>query len=96
MQECNSHSEQCFCDRPAALVPPPVATSQDTVKESPFSSMIPTTSAMPGGFMSSAIPGASVFNAVGVQSQQHSSDKMPPSAKGLDGTAELTLQGGAT
>ncbi|XP_051942799.1 SR-related and CTD-associated factor 8 isoform X1 [Hippocampus zosterae] len=78
---------------PTSLVPPPVATNQDTVKESPFSSMIPTTSAMPGGFMSSAIPGASVFNAVGVQSQQHSSDKMPPSAKGLDGTAELTLQG---
>ncbi|XP_061552522.1 SR-related and CTD-associated factor 8 isoform X1 [Phycodurus eques] len=77
---------------PASLVRPPVATSQETVKEIPFSSMIPTTNSMPRGFMSSAVPGPNVFNAVGVQSQ-HSSDKMPPSAKCLDGTQELTLQG---
>ncbi|XP_077405938.1 SR-related and CTD-associated factor 8 [Vanacampus margaritifer] len=77
---------------PPSLVQPPVATSQETVKESPFSAMIPTTSSMPGGFMPSAIPGANVFNAVGVQSQ-HPSDKMPPLAKALDGTPELTLQG---
>ncbi|KAM9787178.1 SR-related and CTD-associated factor 8 isoform X1 [Syngnathus typhle] len=78
---------------PTSLVPPPVATSQETAKESPFSSMIATTSSMPGGFMSSAISGANVFNAVGVQSQQHSGDKMAPSAKGLDGTPELSLPG---
>ncbi|XP_077395386.1 SR-related and CTD-associated factor 8 isoform X2 [Festucalex cinctus] len=69
-----------------------VATSQETVKESPFSSMIPTTSSMPGGFMPSAVPGANAFNAVGVQSQ-HTSGKMPPPAKALDGTPELALQG---
>ncbi|XP_061698915.1 SR-related and CTD-associated factor 8 isoform X2 [Syngnathoides biaculeatus] len=77
---------------PVSLVQPPVATSQETVKESPFSSMIPTTCSMPGGFMSSAVPGPNVFNAVGVQSQ-HSSDKRPPPAKGLEGTQELTIQG---
>ncbi|XP_057715445.1 SR-related and CTD-associated factor 8 isoform X2 [Corythoichthys intestinalis] len=77
---------------PPSLVQPPVSTSQETVKEAPFSAMIPTTTSMPGGFMSSTIPGANVFNATGVQSQ-HSTDKMPPSAKGLDGTPELTLQG---
>ncbi|XP_054652577.1 SR-related and CTD-associated factor 8 isoform X2 [Dunckerocampus dactyliophorus] len=75
---------------PASLVQPSVATSQETVKESPFGTMIPTTSSIPGSFMSSNMPGASVFNAVGVQSQQ---DKLPHSAKGLDGTSELTLQG---
>ncbi|XP_061824586.2 SR-related and CTD-associated factor 8-like isoform X1 [Nerophis lumbriciformis] len=75
---------------PASLVQASVATSQEQVKESPFGAMIPTTSSIPGNFMSSNMPGASMFSAVGVQSQQ---DKLQHSAKILDGTPELTLQG---
>lgn len=71
---------------------PSVATSQDVVKESPFGAMIPPTATLPGSFMASAIPGAGMFNPVGVQSQQTSSDKTAPSAEGVD-AAELTLQG---
>lgn len=71
---------------------PSVATSQDVVKESPFGAMIPPTTTHPGSFMASAIPGAGMFNAVGVQSQQTMSDKTAPSAEGVD-AAELTLQG---
>lgn len=43
--------------------------------------------------MPSAIPGASVFNPVGIQTQQATSEKMPQSADGMDAAAELTLQG---
>lgn len=71
---------------------PSVATSQDVVKESPFGAMIPPTTTLPGSFMSSAIPGAGMFNPVGVQSQQTASEKTAPSAEGVD-AAELTLQG---
>lgn len=42
--------------------------------------------------MASAIPGAGMFNPVGVQSQQTASDKTAPSAESVD-AAELTLQG---
>ncbi|KAK2826262.1 hypothetical protein Q5P01_020476 [Channa striata] len=76
-----------------SLVQPTVASSQDAVKESPFSAMIPPTSTIPGSFMPSAIPGASVFNPVGVQTQQ---EKTVQSAEGMDAAAaaaELTLQG---
>lgn len=72
-----------------------MATSQEGVKESPFSAMISTTSAIPGSFMPSAIPGAGVFNPVGVQNPQ-ASEKAAQSAEGLDATTELTLQGEAS
>uniref|UniRef100_A0A3P8TQL6 SR-related CTD associated factor 8 n=1 Tax=Amphiprion percula TaxID=161767 RepID=A0A3P8TQL6_AMPPE len=78
---------------PPALVQPSVPSSQDAVKESPFSAMIPPTSAIPGSFMPSAIPGAGVFNPVGVQTQQAANEKAPQSAEGMDAAAELTLQG---
>ncbi|XP_072220924.1 SR-related and CTD-associated factor 8-like isoform X1 [Leuresthes tenuis] len=76
-----------------SLVQPPVASSQDAVKDSPFSTMIPPTSTIPGNFMTSAIPGAGVFNPVGLQSQQATNEKTPQSAEGMDAAAELTLQG---
>lgn len=44
--------------------------------------------------MASAIPGAGVFNAVGVQAQQATNEKTQ-SAEGMDAAAELTLQGEA-
>ncbi|XP_045918466.1 SR-related and CTD-associated factor 8 isoform X1 [Micropterus dolomieu] len=69
------------------------STSQEAVKESPFSAMIPPTSTIPGSFMASAIPGAGVFNPVGVQTQHATSDKTAQSAEGMDAAAELTLQG---
>lgn len=81
-----------------ALVQPTVASSQEAVKESPFSAMIPPTSTIPGSFMPSAIPGASVFNPVGVQTQQATSEKTAQSAEGMDAAAaaaEITLQGEA-
>ncbi|XP_028251021.1 SR-related and CTD-associated factor 8 isoform X2 [Parambassis ranga] len=74
-----------------SLMQPSVASSQDAVKESPFSAMIPPTTTIHGGFMPSAIPGAGVFNPVGVQTQQ-ANDKSQ-SADGMDAAAELTLQG---
>lgn len=82
------------------LLCPPIAlvqssTSQEAVKESPFSAMIPPTSTIPGSFMASAIPGAGVFNPVGVQTQHATSDKTAQSAEGMDAAAELTLQGEA-
>lgn len=77
-----------------ALVQASVATSQDAVKESPFSAMIPPTGNIPGSFMASAIPGAGVFNPVAVQTQQATNEKTAQSAEGMD-AAELTLQGEA-
>lgn len=76
---------------------PTVASSQEAVKDSPFSAMIPPASAIPGSFMPSAIPGASVFNPMGVQTQQGSNEKTAQSAEGIDPAtaAELTLQGEA-
>ncbi|XP_078133336.1 SR-related and CTD-associated factor 8 [Sander vitreus] len=70
----------------ASLVQSSVATSQEAVKESPFSAMIPPTSTMPGGFM------AGVFNPVGIQTHQ-ANDKTSQSAESMDAAAELTLQG---
>ncbi|XP_053192083.1 SR-related and CTD-associated factor 8 isoform X1 [Scomber japonicus] len=76
----------------ATSLQPSVASGQEAVKESPFSAMIPPTS-IPGSFMPSAIPGAGVFNPVGMQTQQAGNEKMPQSADGMDAAAELTLQG---
>ncbi|XP_044023944.1 SR-related and CTD-associated factor 8 isoform X2 [Siniperca chuatsi] len=76
-----------------SLVQSSVATSQEAVKESPFSAMIPPTSTIPGSFMASAIPGAGVFNPVGVQTQHATNEKTAQSAEGMDAAAELTLQG---
>ncbi|XP_019940475.2 SR-related and CTD-associated factor 8 [Paralichthys olivaceus] len=76
-----------------SLVQPSVATSQDAVKDSLFSAMIPPTSTIPGSFMPSALPGAGVFNPVGIQTQQATNEKTAQSAEGLDAAAELTLQG---
>lgn len=86
----------CFllCLLPA-LVQPPVATSQEAVKESPFGTMIPPTTTIPGSFMASAIPGPGMFNPVGVQPQQATADKTAQSADGVDAAAELALQGNA-
>ncbi len=78
-----------------ALVQASVATSQEAVKETPFSAMIPPTSTIPGSFMASAIPGAGIFNPVGVQTQPATSEKTVQSAEGMDAAAELTLQGEA-
>lgn len=75
-----------------SLVQPSVASSQEAVKESPFSAMMPPTGTIPGSFMPSAIPGASMFNPVGVPTQQASGEKTQ-SAEGMDAAAELTLQG---
>lgn len=61
-----------------ALVQPSVLNSQDAVKDSPFSAMIP-----PAGFM------ASMFHQV----QQATNEKPMQSADGMDAAAELTLQG---
>lgn len=76
-----------------SLVQPPVVTSQDAMKESPFGAMIPPTTTIPGSFMASAMPGAGLFNAMGVQSQQAAADKAAQSADAVDAAAELTLQG---
>ncbi|KAM3594637.1 uncharacterized protein V6R79_011371 [Siganus canaliculatus] len=77
----------------ASLVQPSVATSQEAVKDSPFSAMIPPTSTIPGGFMASAIPGANMFNPVGIQTQQANNEKAVQSAEGMEAAAELALQG---
>lgn len=68
-----------------ALVQPSVASNQDAV--------MPPVSTIPGSFLPSAIPGAGVFNPVGVKTQQANNDKIPQSAEGMDTAAELTLQG---
>lgn len=70
-----------------------MVTTQDSVKESPFGAMIPPTTAIPGSFMASAIPGAGLFNPVGVQSQQAAAEKAAQAADAVDAAAELTLQG---
>lgn len=75
---------------PTSLVQPSVASNQDGVKDSPFGSLIPPSSTIPGNFMPSAIPGAGVFTPVGVQTQPAASEKAQ--SEGLD-AAELTLQG---
>ncbi|XP_076604809.1 SR-related and CTD-associated factor 8 isoform X2 [Chaetodon auriga] len=66
-----------------SLVQPSVATSQEAVKDSPFSAIIPPTSTIPGSFMASAIPGAGMFNPVGVQPQQATNEKTAQSAEGM-------------
>ncbi|KAM6912281.1 SR-related and CTD-associated factor 8 [Xenentodon cancila] len=66
-----------------SLVQPSVPSSQDAVKEASFGTMIPPTSTIPGSFMSSAIPGAAVFNPVGVQAQQPTTEKPPQSTEGI-------------
>ncbi|CAG5866278.1 unnamed protein product [Menidia menidia] len=76
-----------------SLVQPSMASGQDAVKEAAFSSMMPPTSTIHGSYMPSAMPGAGVFNPVGVQSQQAPNDKTPQSAEGMDAATELTLQG---
>lgn len=55
--------------------------------------MIPPTSTIPGSFMPSAMPGAGVFNPVGAQHQQSSTDKPPQSAETMEAASEITLQG---
>lgn len=76
-----------------ALVQPTVVSTQEAVKEASFSTMMPPTTTLPGTFMPSAIPGARVFNPVGVQSQQAAVEKAAPPAEGMDSAVELTLQG---
>jgi len=74
-----------------ALVQPSLQTTQENSKDSLFGGMIPPTGTIPGSFIPSAMPGAGVFNPVGVQHQQSSTDKTPQSAETME--AELTLQG---
>ncbi|XP_011488811.1 protein SCAF8 isoform X1 [Oryzias latipes] len=76
-----------------SLVQPTVVSTQEAVKEASFSTMMPPTTTLPGTFMPSAIPGARVFNPVGVQSQQAAVEKAAPPAEGMDSAVELTLQG---
>lgn len=82
-----------LCFSSVALVQPSVATSQEAVKETPFSTMIPPTSTIPGSFMPSGIPGPGIFPPVGVQTQQPNNEKIPQSADGMGAAADLTLQG---
>lgn len=84
--------EVTFLSPYTALVQSSVSSSQDGVKDSPFGAIISTTSTIPGSFMPSAIPGAAVFNPVGVQAQQAANEKAQQS-EGMDAAAELTLQG---
>nr|XP_015825905.2 SR-related and CTD-associated factor 8 [Nothobranchius furzeri] len=76
-----------------SLLPPTMASNQDIVKETPFGSMIPPTSTIPGGFMPPTIPRPGVFPPVGVQTQPTNNEKMSQSADGMEAAAELTLQG---
>ncbi|XP_052010098.1 SR-related and CTD-associated factor 8 isoform X1 [Xyrauchen texanus] len=75
------------------LVQPSMPTTQENSKNSPFGAMIPPTSTIPGSFIPSAMPGAGVFNPVGAQPPQSSTDKMSQSADIMETTPELTLQG---
>lgn len=72
---------------------PSLPTTQENSKDSPFGAMIPPTSTIPGSFMPSAMPGAGVFNPVGAQHQQSSTDKPPQSAETMEAASEITLQG---
>lgn len=74
-----------------SLVQPSIAVPQESSKDSPFGSMIPPTSTIPGSFIPPAMPGAGVFNPVGAQSQQSSTDKTSQTAE--ETTSEITLQG---
>lgn len=74
-----------------ALVQPSLQTTQENSKDSLFGAMIPPTGTIPGSFIPSTMPGAGVFNPVGVQHQQSSTDKTPQCAETME--AELTLQG---
>ncbi|KAL1257963.1 hypothetical protein QQF64_011207, partial [Cirrhinus molitorella] len=76
-----------------SLVQPSLPTTQENSKDSPFGAMIPPTSTIPGSFIPSAMPGAGVFNPVGVQHQQSSTDKTPQSAETMETASEITLQG---
>lgn len=55
--------------------------------------MIPPTSTIPGSFIPSAMPGAGIFNPVGAQHQQNSTDKTPQSAETMETASEITLHG---
>ncbi|CAL1574924.1 unnamed protein product [Knipowitschia caucasica] len=76
---------------PTSLVQPSVTSNQDGMKDSPFGALIPPNSTIPGNFMPSAIPGASVFTPMGLQTQQAANEKAQ--SEGMDNAAELTLQG---
>uniref|UniRef100_A0A8C6PTM7 SR-related CTD associated factor 8 n=1 Tax=Nothobranchius furzeri TaxID=105023 RepID=A0A8C6PTM7_NOTFU len=80
-----------------ALAPPvpPTTTSRQGGLSTPFGSMIPPTSTIPGGFMPPTIPRPGVFPPVGVQTQPTNNEKMSQSADGMEAAAELTLQGEA-
>lgn len=73
---------------PAALVQP----TQDGNKDSTFGAMLPPTSTIPASFMPSGMPGA-VFNPVGAQAQQASTDKTTASGESVETPNEITLQG---
>lgn len=76
-----------------SLVQPSMPTTQESNKDSPFRSIIPPTSTIPGSFIPSGMPGAGVFNPAGVQTQQSGTDKTSQSAEALENTSEMTLQG---
>lgn len=66
--------------------------TQDGNKDSTFGAMLPPTSTIPASFMPSGMPGA-VFNPVGAQAQQASTDKTTASADSIDAQNEITLHG---
>lgn len=76
-----------------SLVQPAMPNTQDSSKDSPFGAMMPPTGTIPGSFIPSAMPGAQVFNPVGAQHQQSSTDKTPQSADAMEASSEITLQG---
>ncbi|TTE07129.1 Protein SCAF8 [Bagarius yarrelli] len=76
----------------AALTSGPTAHNQDGNKDSTFGAILPPSSTIPASFMPSGMPGA-VFNSVGAQAQQASTDKTSVSGESVDTPNELTLQG---
>lgn len=76
------------------LVQASLSATQDSNKDSTFGGLITPTSTISAGFMSSAMPGAGVFNTVGAQTQPTNMDK-PSSTDRMDSANEITLQGTA-
>ncbi|KAG9336112.1 hypothetical protein JZ751_002459 [Albula glossodonta] len=77
---------------PTSLVQSSLSGAQESSKATPFGALIPPVSTIPGSFIPSAVPGAAVFNPVGVQPQM-AGDKSASSTDSLEPTTEITLQG---
>ncbi|XP_048830752.1 SR-related and CTD-associated factor 8 [Brienomyrus brachyistius] len=77
---------------PTSLVQPSMSGTQENVKDSPFGSMIPPVSSIPGSFIPQG-PGSGVFNPVAVPPQPTASEKPPQVADGRDAAVDIALQG---